>query len=95
MRVFIRPTGAPLGQTIGFGPNGSSASLDTAEVVSSTQAGDLILVQRNGALVKTDVSALATSISLSQLTGLIQALGTVEPGGSGTLWLDGGLLALS
>nr|WP_294547713.1 hypothetical protein [uncultured Rhodopila sp.] len=60
MNVFIRPTGAPLGQTLGFGPNGSSASLDTAAIETALATGDLVLIQRNGALVKILASAFGS-----------------------------------
>ena len=54
MMVFIRPTGAPLGvgTTLGFGPNGSAASLDTAPVKTTVLSSDYILLQSDGALVK-------------------------------------------
>ncbi len=61
MNVYIRPTGAPLGQTIGFAPNGSSASLDTAPVNASVGVADYVLVQSAGALVKVAAAAFAPS----------------------------------
>ena len=68
MNVFIRPTGAPLGQTLGFGPNGSSASLDTAPVESALAAGDLVLMQRAGALVKIAASAIGNGSATGDLS---------------------------
>jgi hypothetical protein len=63
--VSLRPTGAPLnvGATLGFGPNGSSASLDTAPDNPAIAATDYLLVQSAGTLVKVSGSWLLQLLS--------------------------------
>jgi hypothetical protein len=95
MMVFIRPTGCPVGQTLGFGPNGSSASLDTAPAFTSIEANDQVLIERAGALALLPVALFAGGPLGPPLTTLLQSLPTVLPATSGQLWLDGGVLALS
>ena len=67
MLVFIRPTGAPLGvgATLGFAPNGSAASLDTAPVNGSVGPADYVLVQSGGALAKVGVAQFASGAAAS------------------------------
>ncbi len=95
MMVFLRPTGSPIGQTLGFGPNGSSASLDTAPAYTAVEATDLVLIERAGALATLPATLFAGQPLGPQLLTLMQSLPTVLPATSGQLWLDGGVLALS
>lgn len=95
MMVFLRPTGSPIGQTLGFGPNGSSASLDTAPAFTTIDTGDQVLIERAGALALLPVALFAGSPLGPQLLALMQSLPTALPPTSGQLWLDGGVLALS
>lgn len=66
MMIFIRPTGAPLGvgATLGFAPNGSAASLDTAPVNPAMLPTDYVLTQRAGALAKVPASASGGVVNL-------------------------------
>jgi hypothetical protein len=83
MNVFIRPTGAPLGVglTLGFAPNGSAASLDTAPVETEFAGGDMLLIQRAGALQKVQ---LAGSVPVVFVTSLSASGSTIAVG-----WSDG------
>ena len=97
MIVFIRPTGFPLGQTLGFNPNGSAASLDTAPVNASLQTTDLVLLLSGGqlALVNPALLAGAGALTVANLTALIAALPTTLPATAGQLWVNAGVLSIS
>ena len=97
MIVFVRPTGFPIGQTLGFSPNGSAASLDTAPVNTSLLSTDVVLIESGGALCKVDPALLAGAgaLTVSNLTALVAALPTALPPAPGELWLNAGVLSLS
>lgn len=84
MKVFIRPTGAPLGAgvTLGFGPNGSAASLDTAPVNSGFAEGDLLLVQSDGGLVKVPATVLPGPITRANVVAALGYLPAASGGPS-------------
>ncbi len=87
MNVFVRPTGQTLGQTLGFGPNGSAASLDTAPVNAGLLTGDYLLVQSGGALAK----VLASNLFGSGMSAWLATLPTSYTGlPIGAWWNNGG-----
>lgn len=95
MMVFLRPTGSPIGQTLGFGPNGSSASLDTAPAFTTIDTGDQVLIERAGALATVPATLFASAVLAAQLQALMVTLPSTPPGGAGQLYLDGGVLAVT
>ncbi len=90
MMVFIRPTGAPLGigVTLGFGPNGSAASLDTAPVNTTPVTGDYVLIQSGGLLAKMAAANLIPAAMTAWLAALPTSPASVAVGG---WWNNGGV----
>ena len=96
MMVFLRPTGSPLGQTLGLGPNGSPASLDTAPANTALLPGDILLIQSGGQLCTLPPSALPPPpLTVAGLTAVVATLPTALPAAAGELWLDNGVLTIS